>query len=221
VGTDNLFHKNRAKSAQKLARRQAKREPYDRVLIVCEGQKTEPNYFSEMKDYYCLSSANVEVTGDCDSSPVDVFNFAKNKYQLSKQEGNEFDRVYCVFDKDAHSTYYDTLNAIKAFKPHDKIHAITSVPCFEFWLLLHFNYSTSPFNHLPGNSAGNQVFRELKRFMPDYEKGACGIFKELFPSLAQAKIWAQRITDGNTQIGTDNPSTGIHMLVDYLQRIRD
>ena len=35
----------RAKSVRDLQRKQPIRELYDRILIVCEGKKTEPNYF--------------------------------------------------------------------------------------------------------------------------------------------------------------------------------
>ncbi|VAW46556.1 hypothetical protein MNBD_GAMMA03-583 [hydrothermal vent metagenome] len=60
MGTDNLHHKRKAKSISNLERKKAKRAPYDRVLIVCEGEKTEPYYFSELIDYYRLNSANIK-----------------------------------------------------------------------------------------------------------------------------------------------------------------
>jgi len=46
MGTDNLFHKRKAKKAVDLARRKALRAPYAKVLVVCEGEKTEPYYFN-------------------------------------------------------------------------------------------------------------------------------------------------------------------------------
>jgi hypothetical protein len=54
VGTDNFHHKRKAKLAKDLQRRQARRAPYEKVLIVCEGGKTEPNYFTELRDHYEL-----------------------------------------------------------------------------------------------------------------------------------------------------------------------
>jgi len=41
-----------------LERRKSRRAPYDRVLIVCEGSKTEPNYLQELIDCLELNSAN-------------------------------------------------------------------------------------------------------------------------------------------------------------------
>jgi len=51
MGSDDLFHKRKAKNAQQLARRKARRAPYAKVLIVCEGEKTEPLYLNDLKDY--------------------------------------------------------------------------------------------------------------------------------------------------------------------------
>lgn len=45
MGTDNLFHKRKARPPSSFQRRAARRAPYAKVLIVCEGEKTEPNYF--------------------------------------------------------------------------------------------------------------------------------------------------------------------------------
>ena len=49
MGNDNLFHKRKERKAESLRRRRAQKSPYDVVLIVCEGGKTEPNYFAELK----------------------------------------------------------------------------------------------------------------------------------------------------------------------------
>ena len=56
---DQLFKKRKAKKAAELARKQAARDSYDKVLIVCEGCKTKPNYLKELIKHYKLSTANV------------------------------------------------------------------------------------------------------------------------------------------------------------------
>ena len=60
MGTDNLFHKRKKRKTESLRRKKAMKDPYDVVLIVCEGKKTEPNYFSEMKKAFRLSNANIK-----------------------------------------------------------------------------------------------------------------------------------------------------------------
>ena len=145
MGTDNLHHKRKAKSVNDSARKKARRAPYAKVLIVCEGEKTEPNYFEALKDHLALNSANIYVTGECGSSPVSIFGYAMQRYRDEQRRGDPFDKVFCVFDRDAHDTYQQALDKIAAAKPKDTFVATTSVPCFEYWLLLHFDYTTAPF----------------------------------------------------------------------------
>ena len=69
MGSDDLFHKRKARRKQDLARKKARRSAYDCVLIVCEGEKTEPFYLRKLVDSLKLNTANVEVDGDSGSSP--------------------------------------------------------------------------------------------------------------------------------------------------------
>lgn len=49
MGSDDLHHKRKLEANRSLARTKNNREPYDRVLIVCEGQKTEPDYLEGLR----------------------------------------------------------------------------------------------------------------------------------------------------------------------------
>lgn len=220
MGTDNLFHRRKAKSTKSLRRSVAKRGPYAKVLIVCEGEKTEPHYFHGLRSHYQLNTANVEVCGECGSDPMSVVAYAKQRYREEKDTGDAFDKVFCVFDKDAHLNYSDALTTIAAAKPNDTFIAISSVPCFEYWLLLHFIYSTRPYSALPGNSTGNQVLTDLKAYMPEYVKGAENIFEILKEQLNFAKSNAERSLTQAEASQTDNPTTQVHKLVGYLQEIK-
>ena len=61
MGSEDLFHKRKARKAEETARKKGKIKPYDRVLIVCEGEKTEPIYFEEIRVTLELDSANIKV----------------------------------------------------------------------------------------------------------------------------------------------------------------
>lgn len=220
MGTDNLFHKRKARSARDLGRRKAQRESYARVLVVCEGEKTEPLYFDELKDYYGLSSADIKIHGDCGSAPNNIYDYARQKYREAKDAGDPFDHVFCVFDKDNHSSYGQTVNDIARAEPKGVYQAITSVPCFEYWLVLHFNYSTQPYSHLPGNSACSQVCKQVRDYILGYEKRYEGIFSHCFEQLEFAKNNAKRALQAAKQNSTDNPSTRVHELVEFLQNIK-
>lgn len=46
----------RDRSRHSLKRQGPKREPYDRVLIVCEGEKTEPIFPALSTGFFCTTS---------------------------------------------------------------------------------------------------------------------------------------------------------------------
>lgn len=220
MGTDNLHRKRKPKNARTLGRSRPKRARYSKVLIVCEGEKTEPNYFEDLKRNLSLNSANIIITGQSGSSPDAVLRFAKERYLSEKTLGDPYDRVYCVFDKDSHTTYTRTCDEISNMTPRDVYYAITSVPSFEYWLLLHFKYSCSPYNHLPKNSAANQVLSDLRTHFPDYNKNEKNIFTNLSDKLEFAKTNASKSLNSAINSGTDNPSTRVHELIDYLQDLK-
>jgi len=221
MGTENLFHKRKAKAQQDLKRRAPKWASYDKVLIVCEGGKTEPNYFNELKDYYELDSANVRISGECGSDPMSVVKYGKKLYEEERRKGDAYDRVYFVFDRDTHATYSAALNAIAASSPKGVFHSITSIPCFEYWVLLRFDYTTAPFSATEAASPCDSVIGRLKEYWPEYVKASKNTFSRLLDKLGFAKANAERALSEANRNGTDSPSTYIHELVHYLQNIKD
>lgn len=220
MGSDDLFHKRKARSAKQLARKKESRASHERALIVCEGSKTEPNYFCELVNSLELNTANVEVDGNCGSSPISVFNYAQKRYLEEKRTGDGFDRVFCVFDKDSHATYEQALRLIGEKKPKDVFKAIVSVPCFEYWLLLHYEFTTRPFEANRDGSVCASLISELKKYLPNYEKGEENIYSELSGQIDQAIAYSKRALDQAEENVTDNPSTYIHELVEYLQDLK-
>lgn len=206
-----------------LGRKVAKRQPYEYVLIVCEGEKTEPNYLRELIAIEQLSSANVVIYGDGGSAPINVVNDAIARFEANP----EYDRVYCVFDRDTHASYFDALNKLNATTLSKKVggkragearlEAITSVPCFEYWVLLHFEFTTAPFQNY-------DALRPRLRRCPgltDYDKGRLGLYTDLKPRQADALRHAERANAAARDSSTDNPTTQIHRLVRELCALRN
>ncbi len=228
MGSDDLFHKRKHRTKESLRRKKAKQEPYDVVLIVCEGEKTEPYYFEELRDALGLHRDNIQITGDCGSSPKSVVKEALRLFDLEP----DFDAVFCVFDKDMHGDYSAALDRVSATTLHKrqgkrsvgkaKFEAIISVPCFEYWLLLHFHYTTHPFASSGKKSPCSHVLDELKvRGIADYEKGIKGTYERTRKDLDTAKRNARRALVAAEAVETDNPTTLIHELVSYLQELAE
>jgi hypothetical protein len=213
VGSDNLFHKRKARSAKTLARKSAKKSDYDSILIVCEGTKTEPNYFKELIDELELNTANVQTISSPSTCPRQLVEFA---VELSKSEEHDF--IYCVFDKDSHAKYNEAKQLI-AVSP--RLVSAHSVPCFEYWLILHFDATTAPFYGNASKSPGAEALSKLKKYIPDYEKGDAGTFSLVMKRMDKAMESAIKVNASAVTAGTDNPSTYVVDLIKVLVEIRE
>ena len=209
-----------ARKPKSSKRQAANKEAYDKILIVTEGKKTEPYYFDEIKNTYKISSLNITINGDSRSAPGFVLKLAKELEKKEAKQGSPFDKVYVVIDRDDHTCFDKTIEEISRMKGGQFI-AVPSIPCFEYWLLLHLKHTARCYESIVGNTAANQVLSELKAFplMADYEKGCTGVFGKLFNNLEVAKKRAAKINQQTREIGEECPTTEMHELVNYLQNI--
>ena len=97
------------------------------ILIVCEGQNTEPSYFNNFK----LPSATVKSIGEGYNTKYLV----KRAIILSKQEA--YNQVWCVFDKDDFDD--NDFNSAITLANQNGIRVAYSNQAFEYWIILHFN----------------------------------------------------------------------------------
>lgn len=220
MGKSNEFEKRKARAQAAMERRTAKREPYDVVLVVCEGSKTEPYYLNAMKDDLELGNANVKIVEEHHGTdPLSVVNFALTYYDAEPI----YDRIYCVFDKDGHKTYMPALNLVNQhpLRRQGKLFAINSVPCFEVWLLLHFAYTAKAYVKTGKNSSCDLVIRDLKNSILGYDKGHKSVYEIVKGKTADAIKHAKRLHKYTASVGTDNPSTRLHDLVEYFRELSE
>ena len=199
----------------RLRRRGPTREPYDRVLVVCEDAKAEPAYFRELTDRYRLSTANVVVVGS-GSDPRFLVKKAKMLRASESRHGDRYDAVYRVFDRNEHAHFPTASHEAQA----GGLLLARSWPCFEFWLVLHFTYHRRPYARSGNRTAAQHCVRELVQHLPAYKKGTAGVFVDLQDRLETAKNNAQRGRSDASVSGQDNPSTEVHSLVTYLQSLK-
>lgn len=211
---------------QQLERKLGRRASHDRILIVSEGSKTEPNYFREIRTAHRLHTANVEVQpSDWGTSPLQVVQYAKSLFENGNRQRQiqprAFEHIYAVFDRDDHSSYADALNLAtsldgklkNAAKQPVSFKAIASVPSFELWLLLHYEDIQAPIHRV-------EVMQRLKRHMPGYEKGAGRAFALTRDRLATATQRAQALAEKFSAYTDPQPYTAIAALVTLLTTLR-
>ena len=109
-----------------------------RVLIVCEGEKTEPNYFRSFNMMKNSSGLVYEI--NCDGGGINTMQVVDKAIELkdkAERQGNPYDTVWSVFDRDSFKAA-DFDNAIAKAKSHG-IGCAWSNEAFELWYVYHFD----------------------------------------------------------------------------------
>ena len=115
-----------------LARSKATISEKPTILIVCEGENTEPSYFRQFK----LSTATIKPIGE----GYNTISLIKRAIELSKK--NIYDQVWCVFDADPKASnpkHAQNFNKAIKFAEKHKFGIAYSNQAFEYWLILHFD----------------------------------------------------------------------------------
>lgn len=211
---------------KQLERKVGRRAGYDRILIVSEGSRTEPNYFREIRAFYRLHTANIEVQpSELGTSPIQVVKYAKELFDHGdphKQiQPRAFEQIYAVFDRDAHLTYFDALKRAESLdgklrndnKQPVSFKAIASVPSFELWLLLHYEDIQAPIHR-------DEVMQRLKQHIPAYEKGADGSFATTRDRMEFAMRRARALAARFNGYTDPEPYTAMVDLVGLLTTLR-
>jgi len=206
IEPDDAFWKR--KQARNLKRRVGIRKPKDTFLIVCEGAKTEPNYFRS----FHLSSSYVN----------DVFGIGDNTEELVRRTiafrnkaarySIKYDQVRCVFDKNSFPD--QNFNNAIALASREDVKVAYSNEAFELWYLLHFNYVCTAMTR---SEYINKLSSELGE---PYEKNSELMYQKLLNKQETARKNARQLlsTYSPPNPCKNNPSTTVHLLVEELNR---
>jgi len=211
----------KARSKRELRRKKPVYAPKECTLIVCEGVATEPDYFQGLWRRLRIprSLVDVEVIGE-GAVPLTVVDSADSRRKERQKEAArsqvvEYDRVWCVVDVEAPQPHAKISEALCKAKDLG-IDVALSNPCFEYWLLLHFEHTGSYF-------ATNRSVRDaLRQHIPAYDKSK-DIIDILYPLTEVAIRNAVSILHAQHHDPDDltecNPSTHVHLVVKDLQRM--
>ena len=215
---------NRIKLEPALERRYARqaqrhkpRPAVCRILIVCEGSKTEPYYFEAFKTFNRGSNVyDVEVKGLGDNT----MNVVDKAIELSKK--GDYDRIWAVFDKDSFSSNQFNGAIIKA--KNNGIESAWSNEAFELWYLYHFTNRTTAMSRTEYQKAISDAVNsspkyKLKKVYKYAKKDRCN-FKIM--NTYGSMEYAMRYAETQSRIFTDhryathNPCTMVFELVRQL-----
>ncbi|MBX3719876.1 MAG: RloB domain-containing protein [Parachlamydiales bacterium] len=181
-----------------------------RVLIVCEG-KTEQAYFNAFRKNLRLSGITIEIPKDPGgTAPKNLLDFAKESYS----KDSDYDRLYCVFDKDRHSTYLTTqeeIDRLRNASPSMPIYWIASNPCFEVWIISHFKL------HITAFGTCKNVEDFLQRHI-DYRKNDPDLFEKIDFKREEAKSNVKKLLKQQGNNPKVDPYTNMYELIEYLEQ---
>jgi hypothetical protein len=227
---DQLFKKRQGVKKQKKA---ANREiaPY-RYLIVCEGSKTEPNYFEGIKKLINHKHGDKIRVSRINANRIEIDGTGRNtedlvNYTIKKRRDATipYGHVWCVFDRDSF-TDHQFNNAILMCE-HYNIGAAWSNEAVELWFLLHFEYLNTGITREAYKEKLDEYFEYFEINNKKYEKNIDNIYEILvkYGDMEQAIKYAKKLKKlYNKDVTPSNrkPATMVYELVEelfeYLER---
>lgn len=193
-------------------RREAFRDPRPRLLIVCEGKNTEPQYFKQFAKFHRNSLVQVEIA-EGQGVPLTLVRIARDRQNAANEEAKrqgddnlKFDSVWCVFDIDEHPHVPEAKEMARTLE----IGVAISNPCFELWLLLHLR-------DCPGMQHRHAMQAMLKALVPDYDKTVR--FASYRDGYEEAVKRARRLDALASSVGEPgrNPTTNVFELTEKIK----
>lgn len=194
-----------------LGREQGRREDTrsirDRILILCEGEKTEPNYFRGFPVKIDLVELDVDGIG---ANTVSLVHEAIRRKDAAQRARTPYNQVWCVFDRDE----FPSSNFNEAFRlaNANRVRIAYSNQCFELWYFLHFHFNDAALHrHAYGEKLTGLIGRK-------YMKNDVSMYALLKDkqqaALRNARKLLTRYSPCNPE--KDDPSTTVHLLVEVL-----
>lgn len=214
--TEELVQKYAHKSASKVVHKIK-----GRILIVCEGEKTEPNYFkafNKMDNGVFVVDLNF---GGGGINTVKVVDEAIRLKAKAEKMNLPYDSVWAVFDRDSFQPK-DFNDAI--FRAESRgIECAWSNEAFELWYLLHFEYRNTGMSREEYKGKIEQhinasPFSRKKNYR--YKKNDEKHFEEMmkYGNMDTAIANAKRLDAlyDDTRYANHNPRTWVYKLVSQL-----
>jgi hypothetical protein len=186
-------------------------------LIICEGEKTEPNYFEGLKKdlpigTLVVADMTIQGTGKNTESLIDF------TLKYKKRSNQKFDRIWAVFDRDSFTEEQFNNAIIKA--EANNINCAWSNEAFELWFLLHFQFIEHGMSRKKYRSSLEKEVKRSSGLNYIYEKNATDTYSILkaHGDQDQAIIWAKRLKESfiDHKHADHNPCTLVYLLIEEL-----
>lgn len=200
--------RSRAARTRSLKRNVGFRRPKKTIVVFCEGVKTEPIYINALKQQpsvHDVAAVDIRVeTGHGGSVPLTLVSMAADARRRAIDEDGEIDEFWCIFDVEWPRNHPNLDSALEAARSND-IRLAISNPCFEVWLILHFQDQS-------GWLDNDDACRLRGRLDGSLGKGLePEMYMPLrFAAAIRAAALEKRHEENGTDFPHDNPSSGMY-----------
>ena len=208
--------------SRRVKRGRPRKSGKPRILILCEGTRTEPNYFEGLKRSKSLTSVVVRTLRPGQVGPTGLLK--RIREELKEDLG--WDEVYCVLDHDGRDAEVDAFEKKLATIDHQidscDIQMVLSRPCFEFWLLMHFEITDRPFSAGTHGTECEDVIRRLERHLQGYKKNDSRVFERCREHVKTALVNSEKLQ--NLKLSSSRlsvPYTNVGLLIKRLLKLSD
>ena len=204
-------------SQKKSQKRKVSKDLVSYFLIVCEGEKTEQNYFRAFPKKVGKIIYDIEIDG----GGISTLKLVEKAIELRNNSKQKYDRVWAVFDRDSFkaSSFNSAILKAKA----NGIECAWSNEAFELWYLLHFHnrvtaMSRDEYKHAIEMAVNDKLIKSKKQFQ--YQKNDPNMFT-LIEKIGRQDLairWAKELNkkiDGE-KFANYNPITLVYKLVEEL-----
>lgn len=217
----------------------------DRFLVLLEGSQTERRYLDDLCGKLRLTAENVVIDSP-DSDPLNLVEIAVDRRDqrqvlANRREAVAYDQVWVVCDRERNNHHrIPRLQRALARARDEEIYVALSIPCFEYWLLLHhtlhtgalddcdaaetqltisqsglnlaaYDKATYPLDFYVVKDRVAEACRRARRMRERHE-----LIDPLVPPRYRTKDFVERLADGNQTAG--NPCTDVDELVRQFNR---
>ena len=197
---------------RRQGRRSAFLDPKPTILVVSEGEVTEPEYIHGLQRACRNPRVTVKVAKE-HGVPKTLVKTAKQYKEEAKARATQekddnlaYDSVWCIFDIDEHPD----VGEAKVTARDNGIDVAISNPCIELWLLLHFSDN-------PGMQDRATIKKKLRKHVPKYDKHVdYATYSAGYP---QAVTRAAKMDQDAEEAREPhrNPTTGVYRLTELIR----
>lgn len=192
-----------------LKRRKPSRDEYQRFILICEGEKTEPAYFKAVKAKYPGALISIEFVAPA-GVPITIKDKVQARMVELRQERRSnpsanADTVWAVFDRDDHEKVAEAIAGCE----NAGAGVAYSNPCFEVWLILHHEEFHAPDDR-------HQVQKRYQKLDPKYDANGskisdcAALMEKVETAEERAEIQCKHREEEGVPLG--RPSTTVHHL---------